>query len=235
MQNAHRAKQLKEVELDRAKVKDDGMWEVSQSVRDAWGLERNSDSSPKVIHESSYLPFIFSSTSNVAIDDSLSSRKIAGRRTFNNQGEEVSQLASSTPDELQLSGTPTTADSPKPSSKRKIHPRPISISASGTSGQLKGFEQLQKPKDSKTARQTIFDSGGVGTDLRTPSRKNDVTSASTSFMKPAGVDDPKNNRTLSTSESIIEGVRQKQIKRERDHNGDEPHDSKKKLKKRKSG
>ena len=45
MQNAHRAKQLKEVELDRAKVKDDGMWEVSQSVRDAWGLEKGSDSS----------------------------------------------------------------------------------------------------------------------------------------------------------------------------------------------
>ena len=45
MQNAHRAKQLKEVELDRAEVKDDGMWEVSQAVRDAWGLKRDSDSS----------------------------------------------------------------------------------------------------------------------------------------------------------------------------------------------
>ena len=45
MQNAHRAKQLKEVELDRAEVKDDGMWEVSQAVRDAWGLQRAPDSS----------------------------------------------------------------------------------------------------------------------------------------------------------------------------------------------
>ena len=44
MQNAHRAKQLKEVELDRAEVKDDGMWEVSKAVRDAWGLPRDSDS-----------------------------------------------------------------------------------------------------------------------------------------------------------------------------------------------
>jgi hypothetical protein len=44
MQNAHRAKQLKEVELDRAEVKDDGMWEVSQAVRDSWGLQRDSDS-----------------------------------------------------------------------------------------------------------------------------------------------------------------------------------------------
>ena len=45
MQNAHRAKQLKEVELDRAEVKDDGMWEVSQAVRDAWGLQRDPNSS----------------------------------------------------------------------------------------------------------------------------------------------------------------------------------------------
>ena len=45
MQNAHRAKQLKEVELDRAEVKDDGMWEVSQAVRDAWGLKKDPDSS----------------------------------------------------------------------------------------------------------------------------------------------------------------------------------------------
>ena len=52
MQNAHRAKQLKEVELDRAEVKDDGMWEVSQAVRDAWGLQRD-------IEDSSSVPFSF--------------------------------------------------------------------------------------------------------------------------------------------------------------------------------
>ena len=52
----------------------------------------------KDIHESSYLPFIFPSTSNVAADDSVYEafpRKIAGRRTFNNNGEEVSQLVKS--------------------------------------------------------------------------------------------------------------------------------------------
>jgi len=98
MQNAHRAKQLKEVELDRAEVKDDGMWEVSQAVRDAWGLKRDSDSSSKDVHESSYLPFIFSSTSSVEADDRVPeapSRKIAGRRMFNNKGEEVSQSVKS--------------------------------------------------------------------------------------------------------------------------------------------
>lgn len=130
---------------------------------------------------------------------------------------------------VQLPDSPTTADASESSSKRKIHRRPISISASGTSGQLKGFEQ----KDTKTARQAIFESGGVGTDLRAPSRKNAITSTSTTFMKPAGVDDPKNIHSLPTSGSITKGARLRQIKRERD-GGDEPSDSKKKLKKRKS-
>ena len=51
MQNAHRAKQLKEVELDRAEVKDDGMWEVSKAVRDAWALPRDSDSTLVLIFQ----------------------------------------------------------------------------------------------------------------------------------------------------------------------------------------
>ena len=131
---------------------------------------------------------------------------------------------------VQLSAaTPTTADTSESSPRRKIHQRPISISSSGTSGQLKGFEQ----KDTKTARQAIFESGGVGTDLRAPSRKNAFTSTSTTtFMKPAGVDDPKNIHSLPTHGSTLEGARLKKIKRERD-NGDEPSDSKKKMKKRK--
>jgi len=37
MQSANRAKQLKEVELDRAKVHDDGKWGIDQAVKDAWG------------------------------------------------------------------------------------------------------------------------------------------------------------------------------------------------------
>ena len=52
----------------------------------------------KDIHESSYLPFIFSSKSSFEVDDSVPeapSRKIAGRRTFNNDGEEVSQSVKS--------------------------------------------------------------------------------------------------------------------------------------------
>ena len=38
MQNAHRAKNLAQVELDKAEVHDDGKWEVSPEVKQAWGL-----------------------------------------------------------------------------------------------------------------------------------------------------------------------------------------------------
>jgi len=38
MRNAHHAKNLAEVEAEKAVVKDDGEWEVSKEVRQAWGL-----------------------------------------------------------------------------------------------------------------------------------------------------------------------------------------------------
>lgn len=43
MQNALRS-QAEKVELPKAPVKDDGEWEVSQAVRDAWGLNKSSAS-----------------------------------------------------------------------------------------------------------------------------------------------------------------------------------------------
>lgn len=49
MQNAHRAKQLKEVEADRAQVKDDGEWEVAKEVREAWGIASSSESASVTI------------------------------------------------------------------------------------------------------------------------------------------------------------------------------------------
>ena len=45
MQNAHRAKQLKEVEADKAQVKDDGEWEVTQDLKDRWTTGSGSQSS----------------------------------------------------------------------------------------------------------------------------------------------------------------------------------------------
>ena len=38
MQNAHRSKNMSEVEPKKAPVKDDGEWEVGKDVKEAWGL-----------------------------------------------------------------------------------------------------------------------------------------------------------------------------------------------------
>jgi len=38
MQNAHRAKQLAEVEGEQAKVIDEAEWEVAKEVKDAWEI-----------------------------------------------------------------------------------------------------------------------------------------------------------------------------------------------------
>jgi len=38
MQNASRAKNQPQVEAEKAEVKDDGEWEVSKEVKEAWGI-----------------------------------------------------------------------------------------------------------------------------------------------------------------------------------------------------
>ncbi|KAF9471360.1 hypothetical protein BDN70DRAFT_766689, partial [Pholiota conissans] len=88
MQNAHRAKQLKEVELERAEVKDEEKWEVSQEVRDSWGMNASSQPESSDVHEMSYLPFLFSESDagNDGSSNEASSKKI-GRRVFNKKGE----------------------------------------------------------------------------------------------------------------------------------------------------
>jgi hypothetical protein len=105
-----------------------------------------------------------------------------------------------------------------PTTGRKIHPRPISISASGKSGQLRGFEELKPPKEAKTAKQMIFETGGVGVDIRALARKDTAASAPNTFMKPAGVDEPKETQppSLSTSKQILDYARQKSSKRQRE-------------------
>lgn len=42
MQNAQRAKQQAQVELEQAKIKDEAEWEVSQEVKEAWGIGSSS-------------------------------------------------------------------------------------------------------------------------------------------------------------------------------------------------
>lgn len=109
MQNAQRAKQLKEVVLERAHVEDDGQWEIAKEIRESWGSTESKyvlrsinlfplffsypesdsyDGSDTVVYESSYLPFIFPSTPSSSSADDIPK----GRRVFK-RGKEVKVLA----------------------------------------------------------------------------------------------------------------------------------------------
>ncbi|KAJ7271172.1 hypothetical protein C8J57DRAFT_1320956 [Mycena rebaudengoi] len=177
MQNAHRARNLKEVQLERAEVKDDGEWEVAQEVRDAWGPE----TTQSVSYEASYIPFLFASDTDAGASTSAGP-SAKGRRAFK-RGREVA-------DEYQpvvppSSDANTANDNPTPKSKSKpgaagsisnsaLSGRPRTISAGNSRGAAK------KPNASaggKTARQALFDSAGVGVDLRAQKKNNSADAA----------------------------------------------------------
>ncbi|KAF5329384.1 hypothetical protein D9619_008951 [Psilocybe cf. subviscida] len=250
MQNAHRAKQLKEIELDRAEVVDDGKWEVSQAIRESWGIPSGNQTNSQDIHEASYLPFLFSDSrpgTSVSKDDNSDAvvKKPSGRRIFNKRGEEVSLAATPQP--------PTANEAPP--INPKVHNRPVSITSSGKSGHLQGFDELdgvntantvkatRVQKSSKSARDAIFENGRVGADLRA-SRGNTANATNTppstsTFMKPAGIDEPANIQGISSSrksvsEQVLDGSRQKKAKRPREQptgEGGEVNKTKKKKKK----
>ncbi|KAF5376749.1 hypothetical protein D9615_007896 [Tricholomella constricta] len=230
MQNAQRAKQLKEVEAERAPVKDDGQWEVEQKIRDAWG-PASSSSSQAIAHETSYLPFLFSSEPSISSSDPA--HKPKGRRVFNKHGvEEVPQekepelaLGSATPDDQKRS---------------KVHPRPKSIS--GGSGGLFGFpeQQQSKPKSTKTAKQAIYDNAGVGEDLRRTKQRTQEAPSKPVFLKPVGVDDPLDSKPPSSGtkpkadSEVIQVARSKKTKRERSGTNQVDGEDTKRKKKKKS-
>ncbi|KAI0697796.1 hypothetical protein BC835DRAFT_737392 [Cytidiella melzeri] len=98
MQNAHRAKQQAQVELEQAKVKDEAEWEVSQEIKDAWGITGSSTSSDSesrslsgtttTTYEASYIPFIMSCVVGEE-EDGVGAVRPKGRRTFDGSGREV--------------------------------------------------------------------------------------------------------------------------------------------------
>lgn len=65
MQNAHRAKQLAQVEAEQAQVKDEAEWEVSKEIRDAWGISAGTSTSEKAFVIRT-LGFVYRLTSVVA-------------------------------------------------------------------------------------------------------------------------------------------------------------------------
>ncbi|CAL1698199.1 unnamed protein product [Somion occarium] len=197
MQNARRAKQQAQVEAEQAKIKDEAEWEVSQVVKEAWGIGSSSQIRTSAItHEASYLPFLFSPTADDQGDSStqaasVSVPKLKGRRTFNARGQEVISEAKA---EVKEEGQERDQD-PKDASKPTKRPRTIS-----------GFQapiSITKTKDSKrtkTAQMLIREDTGKG--LRAPpplqmfggSSRPQSTSSETGFLKPSGVDSPSASR-----------------------------------------
>ncbi|KAF7369736.1 hypothetical protein MVEN_00305200 [Mycena venus] len=237
MQNAHRAKNLAEVQLERAEVKDDGEWEVAKEIRDAWGPE----TTQSVSYEASYLPFLF--TSDASDSDATPAANLKGRRTFK-RGREVA-------DEYQAAVPAAPVTETKPStSKSAGKPKQIS-SLSGRTGSKKAAPNAPK---GKSARQAIYDNSGVGADLRSqkvdPSaggQNNGTTPAPSKpllpnvFLKPAGVDEPaENTKSASVSTSAEAGTpeRKPKGKREREQTTEnaegESSSSKKRKKKKKN-
>lgn len=126
-----------------------------------------------------------------------------------------------------------------------MHQRPKAISA-GSVG-LFGFpdQAPSKRKSAATAQQLIHDNTGVGEDLRPRPSKHKPKLESTQplatkpvFLKPAGVDDPREMHVTSTDTDIIHGARnKKKPKRDRpslDHPDSEDVKRKKKKKIQKS-
>ncbi|KAH7924197.1 hypothetical protein BV22DRAFT_1013858 [Leucogyrophana mollusca] len=191
MQNARRAQQLAQVEVEKAHVKDDAEWEVAKDIREAWGLGSGSNTDTQnVTYETSYLPFLFPSLPEPPAGNEAGSSdsRPRGRRTFNKRGEEIIQevqgFSSDRPE------TQDTVDRVQPKEAKQI--RPKSISGSGT--QIVTARQSKRPKDaSKEAKRVIYDNSGVGTDLRPPSTLRvqlTGTPTNNTFMKPSGVDGP---------------------------------------------
>ncbi|KAJ7038876.1 hypothetical protein C8F04DRAFT_1209307 [Mycena alexandri] len=211
MQNAHRAKNIAEVQLERAEVKDDGEWEVAKEIRDAWGPE----TTQSVSYEASYLPFLFSSDASDA--QATPATNLKGRRAFK-RGREVA-------DEYQFSApAPRTPPAAASTSKSAGKPRQIS-SLSGRTGNNNNNSKKgpanAAPKG-KTARQAIYDNSGVGADLRsqkaTESIHHDAPPLPSKpplpnvFLKPAGVDAPPE----SSKTPLATGSGERKPKRERE-------------------
>ncbi|KAF8263129.1 hypothetical protein EI94DRAFT_1598969 [Lactarius quietus] len=90
MQNAQNSEQSLANESMESLIQDESRWEVAKEVRDAWGMGSEPLTSLAVIHEASYLPFVFPGR-NDASGSPQQDVKLRGRRTWNKRGQEVTE------------------------------------------------------------------------------------------------------------------------------------------------
>ncbi|KAL1720221.1 hypothetical protein EV715DRAFT_197356 [Schizophyllum commune] len=199
MQNAQRAKQQKEVEIERAKVKDEAEWEVPKEVREGWGP---TSSSSAVSLEDSYLPFLYP-----ILETAGAEAPIKGRRRYKNGElvkEEIPEVPA--PAEEATASTSKAEDPPlQDSSSRKGSSR-SGKPKSGLSAPKKKRKDLKAeatddtPVNAKTVQDLIRENAGIGVDLRgaraAPAR---AAPGPPVFLKPSGVDEPSKAPTAASS------------------------------------
>ncbi|KAH9943896.1 hypothetical protein B0H21DRAFT_747474 [Amylocystis lapponica] len=195
MQNAQRAKLEAQVEAEQARVKDDAEWEVSNDIKEAWGI-RSTASQPRAVvaHENSYVPFLFSSPSSEDPERASSSThppsppKLRGRRTFDARGQEV--VTQEKP--LSLAGDERdAAHNADEKSPQKDAKRPTSISGKKTAQMLIREANVVHPPPS----------------LRDMTEQDPLAGA-TGFVKPAGVDAPAETSRTGRAAAMLKRDRE---------------------------
>lgn len=155
MQNAQNAEQSVVNESIESLIQDESRWEVAKEVRDAWGMGSEPLSSPAVIHEASYLPFVSSGCNN-ASGSPQQAVKPRGRRTWNKRGQEVTEGELLSHDDSR--GSPSARQVPIEEERHhhnhNASKRLTSISGFGPRSSTKEIERA-KPRNAKSARELI--------------------------------------------------------------------------------
>ncbi|KAI0339119.1 hypothetical protein BDW22DRAFT_1432026 [Trametopsis cervina] len=183
MQNAQRAKEQAQVELEQARIKDEAEWEVSQETKDAWGIASTSPgsvlSAAAAVHEASYIPFLFA-TNPVESSSSVSGpAQPKGRRKFTANGKE------------EIKKTDESKPTPEPQIEQEAPRRLTSISGFRVplSNEMKSSGKGKSKSVQELIRENVKKRPFVPTDSAQSSP------AGTRFVKPAGVDGPSVMRT----------------------------------------
>ncbi|KAI5887989.1 uncharacterized protein SCHCODRAFT_02639442 [Schizophyllum commune H4-8] len=239
MQNAQRAKQQKEVEIERAKVKDEAEWEVPKEVREGWG---QTSSTSAVSLEDSYLPFLYP-----VLETAGAEAPIKGRRRYKNGElvkEEIPEVP--TPSEEATASTskaedPSSHDSPsRRDSDRSGKPKSglSALKKRRKDSRHEATDDSQIPGNAKTVQDLIRENAGIGVDLR-GARAAPAKSAPSPpvFLKPSGVDEPSKapaasstEKTEQSSDPTPSGKPTKKAKRKSEGDGESVKPKKKKRK-----
>ncbi|KAG8907896.1 hypothetical protein FRB99_001755 [Tulasnella sp. 403] len=164
------------VELTKAKVVDEAEWDIGREIREAWGLanEQSSSSSttPTVVYEASYMPFLKASPSK--------------KRSNRDDSEEQEMTKSVSWTSGRWNNMPKPPPEIEPSSEEVV-----SASAAKEGNEVIRRDDHPKPSDAgKGKRKLEQDEFDIDPPPAKPSSPLSSKPAPLAFMRPAGVDLP---------------------------------------------